>query len=60
MAIFGIPTPSDGEHARVFVPRGLPMPGGDIEGADFEGWLARFGAAHPWLPPDLARHYGRL
>jgi D-erythritol 1-phosphate dehydrogenase len=39
---------------------GAPMPGGDIPDADFEGWLARFRAAHPWLPADLARHYGRL
>ncbi len=36
-----------------------PLPGGDIAGADFEPWLARFHAAHPWLPPVLARHYGR-
>jgi glycerol-3-phosphate dehydrogenase len=36
------------------------MPGGDIADADFEGWLARFRAAHPWLPEPLARHYGRL
>ncbi|MEK0081599.1 glycerol-3-phosphate dehydrogenase [Benzoatithermus flavus] len=36
------------------------MPGGDIENADFEGWLKRFHAAHPWLPAALARHYGRL
>ena len=36
------------------------MPGGDIPGADFEGWLARFRAARPWLPEPLARHYGRL
>jgi D-erythritol 1-phosphate dehydrogenase len=37
-----------------------PMPGGDIPGADFEAWLARFRAARPWLPEPLARHYGRL
>ena len=36
-----------------------PLPGGDIAGADFEPWLARFHAAHPWLPAELARHYGR-
>jgi glycerol-3-phosphate dehydrogenase len=39
---------------------GAAMPGGDIENADFDGWLARFHAARPWLPEPLARHYGRL
>ena len=37
-----------------------PMPGGDMPDADFERWLAVFQAARPWLPADLARHYGRL
>lgn len=37
-----------------------PLPGGDIPGADFAGWLAGFRARHPWLPEPLARHYGRL
>lgn len=36
-----------------------PLPGGAIPGADFDRWLAGFQAARPWLPPDLARHYGR-
>jgi glycerol-3-phosphate dehydrogenase len=36
------------------------MPGGDMPDADFEGWLAGFRAARPWLPEPLARHYGRL
>jgi glycerol-3-phosphate dehydrogenase len=36
------------------------MPGGDMPGADFEGWLAGFRRRHSWLPPDLAAHYGRL
>ncbi|MFO1055974.1 MAG: glycerol-3-phosphate dehydrogenase [Dongiaceae bacterium] len=59
------------EHAldklRPFFPRmgrpwtaGAALPGGDIPEADFAGWLARFRAAHPWLPPALAQHYGRL
>jgi glycerol-3-phosphate dehydrogenase len=39
---------------------GTAMPGGDIPGADFAGWLQRFRSAHPWLPDALARHYGRL
>ncbi len=39
---------------------GTALPGGDIPDADFEAWLAAFQAARPWLPPPLARHYGRL
>lgn len=40
-----------------------PLPGGEgIEGADFEGFLARLRAGHPWLPGPLAlrlaRQYG--
>jgi len=38
----------------------VPMPGGDMPAADFERWLAGFGAARPWLPTALARHYARL
>ena len=37
-----------------------PLPGGDIPEAAFAPWLARLGAEHRWLPPPLARHYGRL
>jgi glycerol-3-phosphate dehydrogenase len=36
------------------------LPGGEIEGADFARFLARFKQDHPWLPPDLAEHYARL
>jgi D-erythritol 1-phosphate dehydrogenase len=36
------------------------LPGGDLPAADVEGWLRRFRVRHPWLPPALARHYGRL
>jgi glycerol-3-phosphate dehydrogenase len=36
-----------------------PLPGGDMPGADFDRWLAGFRKAHPWLPENLARHYGR-
>ncbi len=35
------------------------LPGGAIDNADFETWLTDFQAARPWLPADLARHYGR-
>ena len=38
----------------------VPMPGGDIAGADFDFWLAGFRARHAWLPAELAHHYGRL
>ncbi|WP_299616010.1 glycerol-3-phosphate dehydrogenase C-terminal domain-containing protein, partial [Pelagibius sp.] len=38
---------------------GAPLPGGDLPDADFEGWLRGFCAEQPWLPADLARHYGR-
>ena len=38
------------------------LPGGDIEGADFEAFKGRMGARYPWLEPDslhrLARRYG--
>ena len=36
-----------------------PLPGGDIPNAEFDAWLQRFQTAHPWLPKELARHYGR-
>ena len=35
-----------------------PLPGGDIEDADFAAWFARFREEHSWLPEALARHYG--
>jgi glycerol-3-phosphate dehydrogenase len=34
-----------------------PLPGGDIPGADFEGFANRFRQHHAWLPADLARRY---
>ncbi|MHA1190275.1 MAG: glycerol-3-phosphate dehydrogenase [Alphaproteobacteria bacterium] len=36
------------------------LPGGNIDDADFERFLAAFQSRHDWLPPDLARHYCRL
>ena len=39
---------------------GAALPGGDMANADFQGFLADFGRRHPWLPEDLAHHYGRL
>ncbi len=34
-----------------------PLPGGDIENADFDRFLSEFRRAHSWLPPDLAERY---
>ncbi len=40
----------------------MPLPGGDMPGADFGAFLAGFRARHPFLEPDLslrlARAYG--
>jgi glycerol-3-phosphate dehydrogenase len=36
-----------------------PLPGGDLPGGDFEGFLQELCAAVPWLPADLARRYAR-
>ena len=37
-----------------------PLPGGDMQNADFESFEADFHASHAFLPPALARHYARL
>ncbi|BBK40867.1 glycerol-3-phosphate dehydrogenase [Allostella vacuolata] len=39
---------------------GAPLPGGDMEDADFDRFLAGFRAARPWLPADLSLHLARL
>ena len=36
-----------------------PLPGGDMEGGDFERFLDTLIARHGWLPPALARRYAR-
>ena len=38
---------------------GAALPGGDMPNADFEACLARFQAAHAWLPAPRARRYLR-
>lgn len=59
------------EHAidklRPFIPSLAPgwtdkaaLPGGDIENADFDQFLADLMNRYKFLPPALARHYGRL
>ncbi|WP_395014595.1 glycerol-3-phosphate dehydrogenase [Dongia sp.] len=39
---------------------GASLPGGEIPGADFDGWLAGFRSRNAFLAADLATHYGRL
>ncbi len=36
-----------------------PLPGGDLPGADFAGFLAALEARHPWLPGPLATRLAR-
>ncbi|HKI97614.1 MAG TPA: glycerol-3-phosphate dehydrogenase [bacterium] len=36
-----------------------PLPGGDLPGGDFDGFLAALRARRPWLPADLARRLAR-
>lgn len=37
-----------------------PMPGGDIENADYEFFINRVKQDYPWMPRALRNHYGRL
>ena len=36
-----------------------PLPGGDIDGADFTAFLETARRAHPWLPKEVATGYAR-
>lgn len=36
------------------------LPGGDMAGADFAGFLQKMGAQYPWLPAELTLHFARL
>jgi len=36
-----------------------PLVGGDMPGADFDAWFAKFVVRWPWLPAPLALHYAR-
>ncbi|MBV8566327.1 MAG: glycerol-3-phosphate dehydrogenase [Methylobacteriaceae bacterium] len=40
--------------------RSAKLPGGDIAGGDFEGFVAEVAGKYPFLTAGLARHYGRL
>jgi len=37
-----------------------PLPGGDIDNADFDTWLSELIQRHQSLPEAVLRHYGRL
>lgn len=37
--------------------RDVPLPGGDIPGADVGGFAARCAERYPWLPEPILRHY---
>ena len=39
---------------------GAPLPGGEIADANFAAFLDDLRRRHPWLPDQLAQHYGRL
>lgn len=36
-----------------------PLPGGDIDGADFDAFLESSARRYPWLEPALLHHYAR-
>jgi glycerol-3-phosphate dehydrogenase len=52
-------TPVLGIEKPAWTSHHAPLPGGDIDNADFDGFLAAFRRAHPWLPSDLAQRYAR-
>ncbi|TDL79341.1 glycerol-3-phosphate dehydrogenase [Palleronia sediminis] len=37
-----------------------PLPGGDLENADYEAFRNRMKQDYPWMPRALRQHYGRL
>ena len=37
-----------------------PLPGGDFDAADFDGFVATLRRAYGWMPADLVLHYARL
>lgn len=39
--------------------RGAPLPGGDIENADYVSFSNSLKAAYPWMPRELRSRYGR-
>jgi glycerol-3-phosphate dehydrogenase len=45
-------------HPRPWT-RDARLPGGDLPGSDFDGYLGSLREAHAWLPEGLARRYAR-
>jgi glycerol-3-phosphate dehydrogenase len=37
-----------------------PLPGGDIEKADYDLFREKMKTDYPWMPQGLRRHYGRV
>lgn len=37
-----------------------PLPGGDMDDADFESFINTIKQRYPWMPRDLREHYARL
>jgi glycerol-3-phosphate dehydrogenase len=46
-------------HASKSWTAAIPLPGGDMPGADFEGFLAQARARYGWLAPALLHRYAR-
>ncbi len=38
----------------------VPLPGGEMPGADYETFVNTLRDAYPWMPRALVQHYGRL
>ena len=38
---------------------GVPLPGGDMPGGDFDAFAATLARRYPWLPPALRQRYAR-
>jgi glycerol-3-phosphate dehydrogenase len=47
------------QMGEAWTKRGI-LPGGDMNNADFEQFLADAKQRHPWLPAGLLKHYARL
>jgi glycerol-3-phosphate dehydrogenase len=52
-------TPILGINKPAWTSRDAPLPGGDIENTDFDGFLSEFRRAYPWLSSDLSQRYAR-
>jgi glycerol-3-phosphate dehydrogenase len=52
-------TPVLGIDRPAWTSSDAPFPGGDIDNADFDGFLSQFRQAYSWLPSELAQRYAR-